>query len=598
MNKNHTALSFLYNTTKPFKPYLLLHIFVVAYNAIDLSLWPYVSKLLLDKLANTPAENIIAETWPTALLLIILTALPAFIWRIADYSWTKLTPLLKKKITSEAMNYVMQHSHNFFQNSFSGSLSNKIRDLFNCAPKLLEAILYNFLNVFLSLVIAFIALFSIHKVFAFGLVFWAILFMLMAIKAAKLTNRMSVNIATQQTKIMGNIADVLSNISNVKFFANSDFESSRIEGFQNKYTKLFERRGFFLVRFFTLHGITFALYFAACITFLVWLYSQGKVTLGDFLMLFTINNFVIHLMWMTANAMRDFLENLGTMNQALQLINRPIEIKDGDQILNVKKGEIIFEDVEFSYHKNQAIFSGNSLTIKAGQKVGLVGHSGGGKSTFVNLILRLFDVDNGRILIDGQDISKATQDSLRNAIGLIPQDPALFHRSLYDNVSYGNIKQLKKSEGLAAVIEATKKAHAHNFIMSLPQGYNSLVGERGVKLSGGQRQRIAIARAFLKNAPILILDEATSALDSVTENIIQDSLKNLMSNKTTLVIAHRLSTLKIMDRILVFEHGKIVEDGSHEELISLNGAYKKLWDAQIGGVLTNVVESAEATLIY
>ena len=598
MNKNHTALSFLYNATKPFKPYLLLHIFVVAYNAIDLSLWPYVSKLLLDKLAHTPAENIIAKTWPTALLLIILTALPAFIWRIADYSWTKLTPLLKKKITSEAMNYVMQHSHNFFQNSFSGSLSNKIRDLFNCAPKLIEATLYNFLNVFLSLVIAFIALFSIHKVFAFGLVFWAILFILMAIKAAKLTNRMSVNIATQQTKIMGNIADVLSNISNVKFFANSDFESSRIEGFQNKYTKLFERRGFFLVKFFTLHGITFALYFAACITFLVWLYSQGKVTLGDFLMLFTINNFVIHLMWMTANAMRDFLENLGTMNQALQLINRPIEIKDGDQILNVKKGEIIFENVEFSYHKNQAIFSGNSLTIEAGQKVGLVGHSGGGKSTFVNLILRLFDVDNGRILIDGQDISKATQDSLRNAIGVIPQDPALFHRSLYDNVSYGNIKQLKKSQGLASVIEATKKAHAHNFIMSLPQGYNSLVGERGVRLSGGQRQRIAIARAFLKNAPILILDEATSALDSVTENIIQDSLKNLMSNKTTLVIAHRLSTLKIMDRILVFEHGKIVEDGSHEELISLNGAYKKLWDAQVGGILTNVVESAEATLIY
>jgi ATP-binding cassette subfamily B protein len=594
MQKNSTALQFLFNSTKPFKFYLGLHFFVVLYNAIDLALWPYISKLLIDKISITPRELVIDEVWPYALLLIIFTAVPNFVWRIADYAWAKLTPLLKKKIASESMEYVMGHSHSFFQNSFSGSLTNKVRDLIKTMPALLETILYSFLHTILALIFAFIALFSIHKAFAFGLILWALLFIFMAIRAAKLTNRMSLNIARQQTKIMGNIADVFGNVSNVKFFANSHYESQRIKLLQNKFTQLFERRGFFLVRFFTLHGTSFILYYAACIAFLVWLYAQGQVTLGDFLMLFTINNFIIHLMWQSANAMRNFLEDLGTANQALSIINKPLGVVDGKEELVVSKGEIIFEDVKFSYHASRPLFEGKSLTISPGQKVGLVGHSGGGKTSFVNLILRLFDIDSGRILIDGQDISKVTQDSLRRSIAVIPQDTSLFHRSLCDNIAYGAPRYSKKSEILPEVIAAAKNAHAHEFIMKMPQAYNSLVGERGVKLSGGQRQRIAIARAFLKNAPILILDEATSALDSKTEGLIQDSLKHLMEHKTTLVIAHRLSTLKMMDRILVLEGGKIIEDGSHEELLALGGVYKSLWDSQSGGVLTYKVKKFSA----
>ena len=208
------------------------------------------------------------------------------------------------------------------------------------------------------------------------------------------------------------------------------------------------------------------------------------------------------------------------------------------------------------------------------------GYSGGGKSTFVNLILRLYDVTDGHVLIDDQDIRDVTQDSLRGNIAMIPQDPSLFHRSLLENIRYGRIEATDD-----AVIEAAKKAHANDFIRRLPQGYESLVGERGVKLSGGQRQRIAIARAILKNAPILILDEATSQLDSITEREIQDSLWELMQHKTTIVIAHRLSTLLHMDRIIVFDQGKIVEDGTHTELLNKKGLYKKLWDAQVGGFL-------------
>ncbi|WP_291398139.1 ATP-binding cassette domain-containing protein [Acinetobacter sp.] len=228
----------------------------------------------------------------------------------------------------------------------------------------------------------------------------------------------------------------------------------------------------------------------------------------------------------------------------------------------------------------QSLFFKINLSNTAGQKVGLVGYSGGGKSTFVNLILRLYDVTDGAILIDGQDIRDVTQDSLRENIAMIPQDPSLFHRSLMENIRYGRADSTDEE-----VIEAAKKAHAHEFISALPQGYDSLVGERGVKLSGGQRQRIAIARAILKNAPILILDEATSQLDSVTESLIQESLWELMQNKTTIVIAHRLSTLLHMDRILVFDKGKIVEDGTHSELLAKAGLYKTLWDAQVGGFL-------------
>ena len=262
-------------------------------------------------------------------------------------------------------------------------------------------------------------------------------------------------------------------------------------------------------------------------------------------------------------------------------MNKPeLEDKQDAATLIVSKGQITFEGVKFHYKGTEPPFQNKSVTIEAGQKVGLVGYSGGGKSTFVNLILRLYDVTDGRILIDNQDIRDVTQDSLRSQIAMIPQDPSLFHRTLMENIRYGRVAATN-AEGIAAA----KKAHAHEFISKLPQGYESLVGERGVKLSGGQRQRIAIARAILKNAPILILDEATSQLDSVTERDIQESLWQLMQDKTTIVIAHRLSTLLHMDRIIVFDQGKIVEDGTHTELLSKRGLYKTLWDAQVGGFL-------------
>jgi ATP-binding cassette subfamily B protein len=256
--------------------------------------------------------------------------------------------------------------------------------------------------------------------------------------------------------------------------------------------------------------------------------------------------------------------------------------------LRVTKGKITFSKVRFNYKNTKPLFRRKSVIIEPGQKIGLVGYSGSGKTTFVSLILRLYDVTSGQILIDGQDIRDVTQDSLRCHISLIPQEPSLFHRTVMENIRYGRLEASDEE-----VIEAAKKAYAHEFIMQLPEAYDSLVGERGIKLSGGQRQRIAIARAILKNAPILMLDEATSQLDSVTEIEIQKSLWVLMQNKTTLVVAHRLSTLLQMDRILVFDQGKIVEDGTHAELLAENGLYKGLWDAQVGGFLQDKKEEEE-----
>ena len=276
----------------------------------------------------------------------------------------------------------------------------------------------------------------------------------------------------------------------------------------------------------------------------------------------------------------------------MSLLQDPITLLDTPhaQELKVTQGKIQFQKVHFQYPNTDPLFSNKSLTIQHGQRIGLVGYSGSGKTTFVNLILRLFDLQSGHILIDGQDIAKVTQTSLRNALTFIPQEPSLFHRSLMENIRFGRPNATDEQ-----VIAAAKQAHAHEFITTLPKGYDTLVGERGIKISGGQRQRIAIARAILKNAPILLLDEATSALDSFTEGQIQESFFSLMEGKTTIVIAHRLSTLLNMDRILVMAQGKIVEDGNHEDLLKKSGLYQSLWEAQVGGFLPDFVRNAEQT---
>ena len=490
------------------------------------------------------------------------------------------------------MNYVIEKPHQFYQENLPSrilnnivSVSNSIEDIIsNMAPAAITSASWALTAIIVS--------YSVHPVFSCILFIWLILVVLSSIvMSRKLATRLDSQ-ALAQSIVAEEMEDSLSHQSNVRMFSRKSFETSRMEKFFKKYQKAYtETHTYILIRYSVQGGLITIMMGCSCY-FLLILYKRKLVTIGDFSLISGLSFDLGHMIWSSLTALDEFNRVASLCRQSLKALMLPLEIPDKPNaaVLKCTQGRISFDPVKFHYKDNKPLFENQSIDIQGGQKVGLVGYSGGGKSTFVHLILRLYDVTDGAILIDGQDISDVTQDSLRKNISMIPQDPSLFHRSLMENIRYGRIDASDEE-----VIESTKKAHAHGFIEKLPQGYDSLVGERGVKLSGGQRQRIAIARAILKNAPILILDEATSQLDSVTESLIQESLWELMQNKTTIVIAHRLSTLLHMDRILVFDKGKIVEDGTHSELLVKAGLYKHLWDAQVGGFLGDDAPSLETS---
>ncbi len=312
------------------------------------------------------------------------------------------------------------------------------------------------------------------------------------------------------------------------------------------------------------------------------MWAKGQISIGVVVLVQLYTSQLFDQVWNLNFTIRNFGRSVTDAKEMVEIFETPIDIKDPEkpEKSKIKNGNILFDNVTFEYKDGKDIFKKFNLEIPAGQKVGFVGHSGSGKTTITNLLLRFEDVQNGAIKIDGQDIRNITQDDLRQNISYVPQEPALFHRTLRENIAYG--KPLAKEKEILA---ASKKAHADEFIQEFKEGYETLVGERGVKLSGGQRQRVAIARVMLKDAPILVLDEATSSLDSISENFIQSAFDEAMKGRTTLVIAHRLSTIQKMDRIVVLDKGKIVEDGTHTELLAKNGYYQKLWQAQKGGMI-------------
>ena len=384
-----------------------------------------------------------------------------------------------------------------------------------------------------------------------------------------------------RSTLVGKVVDSLTNNFVVNLFFRFRFEKDHIAHYQKEEQKANRLAQTYSAKMFTALSIAFVVEIVTLTWFIVFYWTHGKISTGEVVQLFyTILNLSM-VVWVIADKAPEFFQSLGIAKQALAVMQDPQDILDPPHAidLSIKRGEIVFENVSFCYGEKK-IFQNKNLQIGAGEKVGLVGYSGAGKSTFVNLILRFFSLEKGRILIDGQDIARVTLESLRQQVALIPQDPILFHRSLEDNIRYGRVEASQKE-----VIEAAKLAHCDEFIKKCSDGYQTLVGERGTKLSGGEKQRIAIARAMLLKAPILILDEATSALDSVTEKYIQESLEKLMANRTTIVVAHRLSTLSKMDRILVFDQGKVIEQGSHLELLSKKGHYAHMWHMQAGGFL-------------
>lgn len=550
--------------------------------SVDATVWPYLLGQIIDILTQFEGERAGAWVPLTGLLAagVALWVLVEVCFRVRDYLSAKALPQLEADIRMAMFDHIQHHSPKYFNEHFAGSLANKISDMTTQVTLMLQNLMI-FVPAVLASILIVVFFFFVKPLFAGILALWITLhcaicfaFTTMCVKYADIHGEV-------RSELAGKIVDSFTNNYAVNLFSRFKFEKSHVEQYQKEEQKkntqaqkavvwmLVALSGLFLIGIITLNS------------FLVYYWFQSKVSTGDVIQVFNTTFNVVMILWFAGYMMPQFFRSFGISRQALSVMLDPQDVIDPPHTpaLKVAQGAIVFENVSFQYSEKE-LFKNKNIQIKGGEKVGLVGYSGAGKSTFVNLILRFYPLDKGRILIDGQDIAKVTLESLRQQIALIPQDPLLFHRTLEDNIHYGNLEASQTE-----VVQAAKRAHCHEFIQNTPKGYASLVGERGTLLSGGERQRIAIARAMLAGAPILILDEATSSLDSVTEKFIQESLARLMQNRTTLVIAHRLSTLAQMDRILVFDQGKIVEEGSHEELLKQKGYYAYLWQMQVGGFL-------------
>lgn len=573
---------FIWLFLKPYPSISFLYILISALAGLMGPINSMLLKHIINGLSSLSAHDVTVIFWPSFFLVVNFIVLDNFTWRSIGYLNYKYQPIIKNKIIHETFAYILNASQTFFHENFSGKMSSHITTLADNIIRILYPIFPNFMRNLSLFFVSLIIVYHVNIYFFYTMLLWAVSFFSLSFLMSTRLVHLSDAHAESESAISGALVDSITNMSSIRLFAKNKFELSYLEKLLKIRKEKFKKEELFIVLMNSIQGALIALMLGVMIFLLIYLYGKQQVTVGDFALILGITMEIAYITWFTMSQVNEFHQAIGKCKQSLSALIAPHDVKDRENAdcLLVEKGQIVFSNVTFHYKGMPSLFENKSLCIEAGQKVGLVGYSGGGKSTFVNLILRLYDVSSGQILIDGQDISFVTQESLRDQIGMIPQDPTLFHRTLMENIRYG-----KSSATDEDVILAAKKAHAHEFIVKLPQGYASLVGERGVKLSGGQRQRIAIARAILKNAPILILDEATSQLDSVTENDIQESLWELMQGKTTIVIAHRLSTLSNMDRILVFDQGKIVQDGSHANLLKTEGLYKTLWETQIGGFL-------------
>jgi len=576
--------AFLVHAIKPqFKWFLFIAILPLAW-AFDQIIFPYCTKLLIDTVTNYSADRADIYTHISYILYLGLAAWMFLLvaWRFLDVVDVYFIPKLQADVRFRVFEYVERHSHKYFSDEFAGALGNKISDITNGSWEILQFLFKEFVPASFAILASILILATVSPIFSYIFIAFYFAHMGICYYLSKECEKLSDVHSEQKSVLQGNIVDSLSNIINVRLFSRNRYELTYLNRFQNAEVKSHQKLLWSLFKVRLLLEVPSFIMIVGVVYALINGWQRGVITPGDFAFVITLTFNIMMSIWRLGLSLPTFFKQIGTCQQALGLIRKPHQITDAKnaQELKVTHGEIVFDKVHFHYSAKHDLFKNKSIRIAPGEKVGLVGFSGSGKSTFVNLILRYFDIESGQILIDGQNIAKVTQDSLRQNIAMIPQDVTLFHRSLKENIHYGN---LDASE--AEIIEASKKAHCHEFIEKLEEGYETLVGERGIKLSGGQRQRIAIARAILKDAPILILDEATSALDSMTEKHIQESLKHLMKGRTNIIIAHRLSTLLGMDKILVFHKGQIIEQGSHNELLKKNGHYAVLWRMQIGGFI-------------
>jgi ATP-binding cassette subfamily B protein len=550
-----------------------------------------ISPLYMRQLFNTLAAYNTAPNVVHGLFILVgIIAVVSFVGWLAQRTQTYSIMYLEARAMSDlyarAFDYLIKHSYQFFISRFSGTLTRRVSKFSASFETILDSLLLNFFPTVIFAVGAVGVLFLRNHILGIVLGIWVICFVGFQLIVARLRQPLRVARSEADSKMVGTLSDAISNQNTIALFSGTVHESGlfrSVVALWEKATKrswnadelIWSAQGLLMV------AINIGLLYGAVIY-----WQKGLLTIGDFVL---IQSYLLGLFGQLLGinyTLRRFYDAYADAVEMVEILDAPHEIQDQPNALPLKvtEGAIAFKNVIFSFQESRPILKDFNLNIASNEKLALVGPSGAGKTTVTKLLLRLYDVTGGSIEIDGQNIAAVTQDSLREAIAFVPQEPILFHRTLMENIRYG-----RRDATEAEVIEAAKKAHCHEFIAALPEAYNTYVGERGVKLSGGERQRVAIARAILKNAPILLLDEATSSLDSESEALIQDALNVLMEGKTVIVIAHRLSTIMRMDRIVVIEKGKVVAEGTHQQLLEQGGLYQKLWSIQAGGFQDDAV---------
>ncbi|MFZ4116419.1 MAG: ABC transporter ATP-binding protein [Chthoniobacterales bacterium] len=577
MNLPKTTSSFIFYFVRQQWMKFLIAILASTAWGIYSPLFPYLLKSLIDTLGSqelAPAQ-IYAQSRSIIGVIIVFWLICQLLLRTQGFLFNvHFCARFRASIREVLFRYVQVHSTSYFKAHFSGTLTSQISELPKSCETILNIFCSDFVTAFAMGLTSVMTMWMSHPLFAWLLLLWLCIHFLITFVFLKKGHPLLEEHASAVTKLSGSIVDVFTNIQSVKLFAHEQEEESYLHGVQHEelkksnhaYTHLeWMQVGFSLNHTFLIVGMLFLLMYG---------WNHHWVSLGDFVQIMMQSFWLLGWMRFTSSQIKTFVKNLANASSTLSVIEKTNDIIDLPHApaLIVSEGEICFDQVTFAYPEKPPVFNHLNTTITAREKVGLVGLSGAGKTTFMNLILRLYDLQDGKITIDRQSIAEVTQYSLHQNIAVIPQDISLFNRTLLENIRYGRLEATDEE-----VIAASKKAYCHEFIKQLDKQYDSLVGESGITLSGGERQRIALARAFLKNAPILMLDEATSALDFTTEKKIQESLVSLMSNRTTIVIAHHLSTIAKMDRILVFEKGEIVEEGTIHELLKKNGHFAALW---------------------
>jgi ATP-binding cassette subfamily B protein len=516
------------------------------------------------------------------MLFIGLAVVEVLASRAAGYCQVTVGPRQRHAVTRALYAYLQHHSHRYMNNDFAGALAHRISETSTGVSQTVWAVIFDFWPMAIVFVVATVVLWSAYPGLAVFVGTWAACFVSLSWFLAIRARPFAVTAAAARSDTTGKVVDAVTNLTNTRLFARLGFERGYLERQLKHELVTIKRSNHYSERVRWFQFVAALILKIGTLYYALLLWSRGVISVAEFVMAATTALLIINEARNLSRRFLDFFEYVGNVTNGVHTIIRPHEIIDlpGAIPAHITRGAIELQRVRFAYEGAATVFDDLSVRIPAGQRVGLVGYSGSGKSTFVSLILRLYEPQSGRVLIDGTDVRQITQESLHAHLGLIPQDPSLFHRSLMENIRYG-----RQGASDEEVVAAARKAHAHDFIQNAPGGYAALVGERGIKLSGGQRQRVAIARVILKDAPILILDEATSSLDSVTEKAIQETLSDLMRGRTVLVVAHRLSTIAHLDRILVFDGGRIVEDGSHAQLLAAGGLYETLWTRQAGGFL-------------